>query len=64
MYVIEDVGMPPMMQLSRDLLTEIVTNHEGKGYISVDQRGFGEYTRNSSICILKKTKDLITGLEI
>ena len=47
-----------------NLLTRIVTNHEGKGYISVEHRGFGERADSSPMCILKKTEDLITGLEI
>lgn len=64
LYLIEDVGMPPMQVLSCKLLDDVVTKHEGKGYISNSHRGFGDHASSSPVCILKKTSDLITGLEI
>jgi hypothetical protein len=64
LYCIEDACNVPMKALVRKLLKEVVENHEGKGYCSNQHIGFGLHASSSPLCIIKKTTDLITGLEI
>lgn len=58
-YLIEDMGYEDM----RPLLDEVVTTKQGKGFISLNSRGFGPEAGAGGITVLKKTQDLITGLE-
>ena len=58
-YLIEDMGYEDM----HPLLDEVVTTGQGKGFISLNSLGFGPRAGAGGITILKKTRDLVTGLD-
>ena len=60
-YIIEDV----LYDIMHHILNEVVTSKQGKGFISRDSRGFGtpETVGSGTLTILKKTKNLMVGIE-
>ncbi|KKM71340.1 hypothetical protein LCGC14_1431640 [marine sediment metagenome] len=58
-YIIEDMPYEEM----HHLLDEIVSTRQGKGFISRDSRGFGPGAVAGTIVVLKKTINLMTGVD-
>lgn len=58
-YIIEDMSYEEM----HPLLDEIVSTSQGKGFISRDSRGFGPRAGAGTIVVLKKTINLMTGVD-
>ncbi len=58
-YIIEDLDR----NATGHLLDKVVTTHQGKGFISLNSHGFGPQAGAGGIMVIKKTKDLIAGLD-
>lgn len=56
-YITEDY-VPP-----RTFLENIIRSKQGKGFYSMGHNGFDDRASCSPLCIIKKTQNLITGLE-
>ncbi len=60
-YIIEDT---PPEKIGAELLNEVVTTRQGKGYTTFrGTKGFGPEAGEHGLTVLKKTQNLITGLD-